>query len=1003
MIGQTVSHYRILEKLGQGGMGVVFVAEDIHLGRRVAIKFLSTSSDEHQYRARFLREARAVSSLSHPNIATLYDYGETPDGKPFIVMELVNGRTLSRLLQESELTLGRGVEIIESIAEALSEAHSQGIVHRDIKPSNIVISERGQVKVLDFGLVKQINDENGAGADPEASTLLEVHTRSDVVVGTPLYLSPEQATNAKVDTRSDLFSLGALLYECIAGRPAFAGDSLIEIGAQVLHFNPPAPSKFNPRIPTALDRVTMKALAKNPEKRYQSAQEMLSDLRHVDSMVASDIRRVQRLPEGSRVTQSALTTLTDVIRRPRISIAAFLAALLISGVALWSAVRWFRPSPHIPAAGAVTWYNKGTDALRNGAYYQASKALEQAISADDNYALAHARLAEALLEMDYPDKAKDELLRVSALVPDRSVYPQLDKLYLDAVTASGTRDFAHSIEYYRQILQLTPEADQAPVDVDLGRAYDKNDQIKEALQSYLEATKRDPQYATAFLRLGLMYRRQRDVENATAGFDKAETLYQALGSIEGRSEVLYQRGRLFLDLGKLPEARAQFQQALDIARADSLQYQLVRALQEMSGVYYRQGDATHAEATLGEAITLAQSNGMETLLAKGLLDLGQVFYDRGDYDKAEKYYDQALDYAQRFKARENEARAFLQLGALRIQQYGDTDNGLAALHRSFDLYQQMGDRGKLSQILTLTGIGESQKGNYEEAMKALEEQLQLAERAGDLAQVGFAHSWIGATLVWQERYREALPHFETQYNIEKPLGHQQSVGYALINRGNVLWQLGHYNEASDAFKELTEVAAGLSGNFKAMLGWFNLTNARMMLSELKLPEAKTRAQQTVDLAGTDDKGRAVEAQSTLGLIQALSGLAKEAKHSCDEASKRSSSVRDPLIVAQSNLACAEATLETGDAKGALSRVQEAQQLFERTGQYDFGWRALLVAARAEQRGGNQQKAVEYAGRADEALSSLGQKWSSDDYQSYLARPDIQRYRKQLTEVTLSKK
>ena len=148
MIGQTVSHYRITQKLGEGGMGVVYLAEDKHLARRVAIKFL-TSTDRH-YRARFIREARAVSALSHPNIATVHDYGETDEGQPFIVMEFIKGKTFSDVLEEG-ITMRRAVEVVASIAEALSEAHEHGIVHRDIKPSNVVINERGQVKVLDFG------------------------------------------------------------------------------------------------------------------------------------------------------------------------------------------------------------------------------------------------------------------------------------------------------------------------------------------------------------------------------------------------------------------------------------------------------------------------------------------------------------------------------------------------------------------------------------------------------------------------------------------------------------------------------------------------------------------------------------------------------------------------------------------------------------------------------------------------------------------------------------
>ncbi|HYG81087.1 MAG TPA: serine/threonine-protein kinase, partial [Pyrinomonadaceae bacterium] len=400
MIGRVVSHYRILERLGEGGMGVVYSAEDTHLGRPVAVKFLApANTDTHHFKARFLREARSASALSHPNIAMIYDYGETEEGFPFIVMELVRGRPLSEVLEESDLTLERAVQIIADVADALGEAHSAGIVHRDIKPSNVFINERGQVKVLDFGLAKQLHEDHGHG-DPEARTLLATRTRSDIVVGTPLYLSPEQATSAPVDGRSDLFALGALLYECVAGRPAFSGASVIEIGAQIIHVNPPPPSAFNPRVPKELDRIVMKALAKRPEARYQSAREMIEDLRAVRPKVAGDPHRVQRIrddlhrtgaPSGSRRTHrsSALLSIAENLRRPRVSYAVILVAALSFGLAVWGFAYLLRPAPYKATAEAQEWYDRGLESLRSGAYYQASKQLTKAIEADPKFAMAH--------------------------------------------------------------------------------------------------------------------------------------------------------------------------------------------------------------------------------------------------------------------------------------------------------------------------------------------------------------------------------------------------------------------------------------------------------------------------------------------------------------------------------------------------------------------------------------------------------------------------------------
>ena len=333
MIGQTVSHYRILEKLGEGGMGAVYLAEDLHLARRVAIKFL-TSTDRH-YRARFIREARAVSALNHPNIAMVHDYGETTDGQPFIVMEFVKGKSLSDLLEEG-LTLRRSVEIVSAIAEALGEAHEQGIVHRDIKPSNVLVSERGHVKVLDFGLVKHLFDAPVSDVDLDARTIYSTQTRSDVIVGTPLYLSPEQATGKEIDGRSDLFALGALLYECLTGQSAFSGGSVLEIGAQIIHVTPKPPSKLNPQVTPALDRITLKALEKNVEARYQTAAEMLKDLKAAAPGLTGNgvpvSSKSDKSTEGFKRATNAFATLTMSLKRQRFSLVSVIPAFVIAGL-----------------------------------------------------------------------------------------------------------------------------------------------------------------------------------------------------------------------------------------------------------------------------------------------------------------------------------------------------------------------------------------------------------------------------------------------------------------------------------------------------------------------------------------------------------------------------------------------------------------------------------------------------------------------------------------------
>lgn len=373
MIGQTVSHYRILEKIGEGGMGVVYLAEDTHLGRTVAIKFLSVA-DDRNHRARFLREARAVSSLSHPHIAVIHDYGETSEGLPFLVMEYIKGATLTELLHKSALTISRALQIIEAVAQALEAAHKLNIIHRDIKPSNVLVDEQGQAKVLDFGLVKQLHDENATPA-LDAATLPALLTSSNVVVGTPLYLSPEQATGAVIDARSDLFALGALLYESLTGQPAFSGRSVIEIGAQIIHFNPPPPSAINPRVSPQLDRITLKALAKKPEARYQSAEEMLVELRSARAALkGDDEHRTKRLETSRGSHSSALKSISETLSRPRVSIGVFVLTLIVVVLGSWAILRWGRSTRPAP------FQNLGMRKLTSS-----GKTIDAAISPDGKY------------------------------------------------------------------------------------------------------------------------------------------------------------------------------------------------------------------------------------------------------------------------------------------------------------------------------------------------------------------------------------------------------------------------------------------------------------------------------------------------------------------------------------------------------------------------------------------------------------------------------------------
>ena len=1005
MIGQIVSHYRILDKLGEGGMGVVYVAEDMHLGRQVAIKFLSSStSDTHHFKARFLREARAVSQLSHPHIAMIYDYGETEEGFPFIVMERVKGKPLSDLLNANDLTLARAIEIIEDVADALSQAHEQGIVHRDIKPSNVFISERGQVKVLDFGLAKQLNEEHGQ-ADPDARTLLATHTRSDIVVGTPLYLSPEQAKGAAVDGRSDLFALGALLYECIAGTPAFSGASVIEIGAQILHVDPPPPSTINPRVPKELDRITLKALAKKPEARYQTATEMMDDLTEVRAKVVNDQLPIERIKDdpyrtgqpsgvGDRTLgrSSALMQVKEGLVRPRVSLGFVFLAALVLGLVVWGLVRWRQPRQYVPSPEAQGWYDRGMEALRSGAYFQATKSLSKAIEIDPDFPMAHARFAEAWMEMGYADNAKNEMLRVSALVPDRSGLPQEDALSLDAINALVSNDFTRAIKAQDEIVRLKPN--DAHALVDLGRAYEKNGETAKALDTYLQATSLDPQNALAYLRVGILYGRQQNMLGARPVLQKAADIYKASGNVEGEASVLFERSSLFINGRRLEEARAGLQQALAFAYTSGNDYQKISTLLELSRLSYTEGNTTKAREYANDAINFAQQPGLEELTALGLKNLGYTFFLSGNYAEAEKHYKQALEFAKRNKSRLREAEILQNLASLYDKQLR-TDDALQYAQQALVFFEQGGFRSNIHTCLILLGRGNRRKGDYEAALKTFLQTLQLAKESVYQPQIAFSLGEIGTLLTEQERYPEALSYYEQSYEIHQSLNDRRNMAYSLMNRGNVLWRLGRYDEARVLLGKAEELAKPPDSNLKPILAEVPLRYAEIELSNLRFDEARRRSQQALDLAGTQDESVAVQAKYTLGLAQSAFGLAREAKATCEQAVEMAQQSNDAALISRALLTLAKVLLESRDAQGAIANALKAQENFHRAGQLESESQAWTVAARASRLKGDERGAVEQLAHAQDVLSQLRQKWGAEFFGSYLTRPDIQFSHKQL--------
>jgi serine/threonine-protein kinase len=351
-VGTTLSHYRIEARLGEGGMGEVYLAEDTALDRTVALKILPPDqASVREHMQRFVQEAKAASAINHPNVAHIYEIGES-NSASFIAMEYIDGQTLDSRIKSRQLSLPEIIEIGVQVADALDVAHSKGVIHRDIKPANIMITPRGQVKVLDFGIAKFSRTEEDLLFSHDATT--QAITKPGVVMGTVYYMSPEQSMGRSLDARTDIFSLGVVLYEMATGKRPFAGARAIETIDQIVHTNPEPITALNQTLPTQLERIISRCLEKDRERRYQSAHDLLADLRRLRHQSQSSARTAEFVSVRTDTTETPKFT-----RSRRNTIVATLIGLAVLAVAGYFLVASREPA--MDSVAVLPFANVGGD------------------------------------------------------------------------------------------------------------------------------------------------------------------------------------------------------------------------------------------------------------------------------------------------------------------------------------------------------------------------------------------------------------------------------------------------------------------------------------------------------------------------------------------------------------------------------------------------------------------------------------------------------------------
>ena len=954
-IGSRIAHYRLERRLGAGGMGEVYLARDEKLDRLVAIKLLSARSDD-QSRRRLLKEARSVAGLDHPGICAVYEVSQDPECGDFIAMQYIEGDTLAARLRRGRLKPDEALALGSHIAEALIAAHRHGIVHRDLKPHNIIVTPSGAPKLLDFGLATHVASSSAAANAVTTSQLSDPNT----VMGTPGFMAPEQVRNEPADFRTDVFAFGCVLYECLTGRRAFTGATNAETLGQILHVDPPPVSKVVPELGPAYDALCARLLAKDPDERFQSAEEVLGAIRALTPTLRSSTAVVPIAPPRRMVS------LRWVITGVAIAIAVYFGARIFRGGALP------KPTPE-----AVVWYDRGVEAMRDGTYAGARTAFQEAIAIFPQYAQAHARLAEAYAALDDEGGAKEASLQAQLLVPNRSRLDPDDRLRFEAASESALRHFAAAVNAYQELAQR--KTDDAGRLLDLGRAQEAagGELVAKARENYAKAVQLSAQYAPAHLRLGVLQARARLTEGL-ASIDHAIELYEKASKTEGEAEAVLRKGIALSSLSKFADARQSLGRVLQIAAAEQkCAAQGIAARIELAKLEIFAGKFASAEEFARQAAADAQQASLPTLAASALIYLGNALNSERKYGEADAELAKATDLAIN-RSRRTENRAKLTRASVNVQM-AKYDDALKIVATPLEYFKETGETGLAVQARLIASRAHTELDQDDLASRLTDEALELSKSDEGLTATALEN--LARQLEKSGDLPGALTTRERIDGIHRSLKDRLSLPFDLANHAELLVVLGRADDAKSLIDELEQ---GIKTDPQAYGGQKDrLTRLNVMMATLD-----RRFRDAVRLAGEDPsdlKTRVLAEYARAHMGQSRRAVADIVKWP-SEADRLADQRELAYWVAQILLA-------RGDRTGAETAASAPLSVAAVEKNAELGWRLAAVRGLASRLTTGTSNSASISALIKTKTGQIETAWGNAAAKVYFSRPDLLALRK----------